>query len=394
MSHDVAELERPKAKKSVALSGVVAGNTAISSVSPVGDALRYRGYDILDLAEECEFEEIAHLLVHGTLPTSAQFASYSAKLRAMRGLPRAVRKALEALPAAAHPMDVLRTGVSALGCIFPESADHNLSDAREIADRLIASAASMLLYWRHYAGSGRVIDVESDDETVGGHFLHLLHGTNPRQAHVRAMQATLVLYGEHEFNASTFTARSISATGSDFYSAISGAIGALRGYKHGGANQAAHEVMTRYSSADEAEGDIRRRISAKEVVMGFGHPVYTTTDPRTKILKPMARKLARETGDTRLFDIAERIEQVLSETKGMFPNVDWYTAAVYHMLGVPRGMFTPLFAVGRIAGWTAHIIEQRQDNKIVRPTANYIGPERKAFIPISKRAGERTAVRV
>lgn len=393
MGHDLADLERPRTKKSVTLSGVVAGNTAISSVSPIGDALRYRGYDILDLADECEFEEIAHLLIHGTLPTPAQLTAYMAKLRALRGLPLAVRQALEALPAAAHPMDVLRTGISALGCTFPEASDHNLSDAREIADRLIACAGSMLLYWHHYAANGREIEIETEDETVGGHFLHLLHGANPRQANVRAMQASLVLYAEHEFNASTFTARSIAATGSDFYSAISGAIGALRGIKHGGANQAAHEVMTRYVNADDAEADVRRRVAAKEVVMGFGHPVYTTVDPRTKILKPMARKLARDSGDTRLFDIAERIEQVLAETKSMFPNVDWYTAAVYHMLGVPRGMFTPLFAIGRLAGWTAHIIEQRQDNKIVRPTANYIGPDRQAFVPLSKRGSARVPSR-
>lgn len=392
MGHDIAELERPKAKKSVALSGVVAGSTAISSVSPVGDALRYRGFDIVDLADECGFEEVAHLLIHGSLPTAAQLATYAARLEGMRGLPLAVQSALEALPAAAHPMDVLRTGISALGCVLPEPADHNPADARAIADRILASASSMLLYWHHHAMHGRMVDVETPDETIGGHILHVLHGANPRLANVRAMQTTLVLYAEHEFNASTFTARSIAATGSDFYSAITGAIGALRGFKHGGANQAAHEVMMRYADAGEAEADIRRRVADKELVMGFGHPVYTRLDPRTKVLKPLARKLARDLGDTRLFDIAERIEMVMSETKSMFPNVDWYAAVIYHMLGVPRGMFTPLFAIGRIAGWTAHIIEQRQDNKIVRPTALYTGPERRAFIPIGKR-GERVATR-
>lgn len=393
MDHDAADLERPRTKKSVALSGVVAGNTAISSVSPVGDALRYRGYDIHDLAEHCTFEEVTHLLVHGRLPTPAQLASYTAKLHALRGLPLAVRRALEALPAAAHPMDALRTGVSALGCVLPEAADQTVSGARDIADRLIASSGSMLLYWYHYAVNGRRIDVETDDETVGGHVLHLLHEALPDERQVRAIQASLVLYAEHEFNASTFTARSIVATGSDVYSAVAGAIGALRGTKHGGANQAAHEVITRYANADEAEADIRRRIAAKEVVMGFGHPVYTTVDPRSKILKPLARHLARDIGDTRILDIAERIDQVMAEEKRMFPNVDWYTAAVYHLLGVTRPMFTPLFAIGRMAGWAAHIIEQRQDNKIVRPTANYIGPERQSLAPIHECGSERAPSR-
>ena len=372
-----------KGKKSGGLAGVVAGTTAICTVGKEGVGLTYRGYDIEDMADSASFEEVAYLLLYGELPTESQLASYQRKLVSMRRLPAALIDVLEAIPATSHPMDVMRTGCSMLGNLEPEGAFDRQHDA---ADRLLAALPGMILYWHRFHADGVRIETETEDESIAGHFLHLLHGKPPTEAHRRVLDTSLILYAEHEFNASTFTARVIAATLSDIHSAITGAIGALRGPLHGGANEAAMALIERFATPAEAEAGIKGMLARKDLIMGFGHRVYTTSDPRNAVNKRMSKALADELGDDRLYAVSETIERVMWDEKRLFANADFYSASAYHYLGIPTYLFTPIFVCSRVTGWAAHVFEQRANNKLIRPGAEYLGPPPRPWVTLDRRS--------